>query len=127
MSDNGPYLTYADKRPPALPDSAAAERLQDALEAAYAPHTRRAYRAAWRAWCEWAAAHGARELPADPEAVALWLASRADAGASVSTLRTAGSALAAAHRLAGFDSPTAATVVVQAQRGLARQLAWREE
>ena len=110
---------------PALPatiDGATRERLEDAIAAAKAPSTRRAYRAAWSAWAAWAAVHGATPLPASPEAVAAYLASRA-ATAGMATLRMATAAIAAAHGLAGESSPCGDWIVKTAMQGFARQAA----
>lgn len=115
----------AERDGPALPatiDGATQARLEDAIAAAKAPATRRAYRAAWAAWAAWANAHGATPLPAAPEAVAAYLASRA-ASAGMATLRMATAAIAAAHGLAGEASPCADRIVRTAIAGFARQAA----
>jgi len=123
VSDNRSYLPSTPNAPPAIVDSITAERLQDAMRSAYAPHTVRAYGAAWRAWSEWAAAHAAQALPADPEAVGLYLADRERQGAGMATLRMAAAAITAAHRAAGHDTPCTAPPVVLALRGFARDAA----
>ena len=67
---------------PATLSPAARDALTTALASAKSPATRRAYRTAWKAFEDFAANHGATLLPAAPEAVAAYLASRkATAGA----------------------------------------------
>ncbi len=108
---------------PAAIDDATRQRLHDALAASKSPATRRAYRAAWAAWTAWAEVHGADALPAIPEAVAAYLAARAEDGAGMATLRMATAAIAAAHDLAGETSPCADRIVKTAMQGFARQAA----
>ncbi len=108
---------------PAAIDTATRQRLQDALAASKAPATRRAYRAAWSAWTAWVEAHAAAALPADPRAVAAYLAARAEDGAGMATLRMATAAIGAAHELTGGASPCADRIVRTAMQGFARQAA----
>jgi site-specific recombinase XerD len=65
------------------------------------PGTRRAYRAAWRQFCQWCAQIGREPLAGDPDTIALYLVHRADAGRAVSTVRVGLAAIRAAHHLAG--------------------------
>ncbi len=108
---------------PAAIDGATRARLESALAASKAPATRRAYRSAWRAWVAWAETHGTAELPAEAGAVAAYLASRAEAGAGMATLRMAVAAIGEAHRLADHANPCADRVVKTAMQGFARQAA----
>lgn len=70
-------------------------------------NTRRAYRSAWQAWVRWCGA--VDPLTGTPEAVAAYLAERASAGQSVSSIRTARAAIREAYKLAGahldWDDP----------------------
>ena len=66
---------------------------------------------------------GLRALPADPLTVARYLAVRANAGASVATLRLAASAIAKAHQLAGHESPGRDQGVRASLKGWGRRLA----
>ena len=66
---------------------------------------------------------GQSALPALPATVAAYLADRADQGASISTVRADAAGIAAAHRAAGHDTPTATEGVRATLRGLARQRA----
>ena len=99
------------------------ELVSEALGASYAEATKRAYARAIRQFETWALARGQPALPARPETVAAYLADRADRGASISTVRADAAGIAAAHRAAGHDAPTAAEGVRATLRGLARQRA----
>ena len=63
------------------------ERINRALRDARAPNTWRAYRGAWQRSAAWAVDRGHRHLPADPAAVAAFLADRAEQGAAPATVR----------------------------------------
>jgi hypothetical protein len=53
---------------------------------AKSPSTRRAYRTAWRQFSAWCEANALQQLPAAPEAVAVYLAHLAEKKRSVSTI-----------------------------------------
>ena len=93
-------------QPAAAPALRAADQgVADALESVLSDNTRRVYSAQWRIFTGWCDSVDLRALPADPLTVARYLAVRANAGASVATLRLAASAIAKAHQLAGHESP----------------------
>ena len=98
-------------------------RIAQALHAARAGNTVASYRSAWNAWQAWADEHGASALPAEPPAVAAYLAHRADGGAKMPTIRMAVAAISAAHRETGHDNPCPHALVRQTVKGLARQAA----
>ena len=99
-------LQIVPHEPAYLPELRAADRgVADALESVLSDNTRRVYAAQWRIFNDWCGDLGLRALPADPLTVARYLAVRANAGASVATLRLAASAIAKAHQLAGHESP----------------------
>ena len=98
-------------------------RVAEAIDAARAGNTVAAYRSAWHAWQAWADERGADALPAEPPAVATYLAHRAGRGAKMSTIRMAVAAISAAHREIGHDNPCAHVLVRQTVKGLARQAA----
>jgi site-specific recombinase XerD len=81
--------------------------------------TRRAYRADWAGFASWCAAQGLDALPAAPATVGLYLTARAST-LKVATLSRKVSAIAVAHRMAGygFDSrhPTVADVLAGIRR-----------
>ena len=97
------------------------DRVRQALSAALAPSTRRAYLGHWQAFAAWAAARGYAALPAAPRAVAAHLAQLADS-ASAATLRVRRAAIGAAHRAMGHPDPAASELVKRALGGLVRQL-----
>ena len=78
-------IAPASSNVPAGLDAAARDALASALAAAMSPATRRAYRTAWQAFAAFAEAHGATPLPAAPEIVAVYLASRKAEGAGLAT------------------------------------------
>ena len=75
-------------------------------EASRSPATRRAYRAAWQAFCLWCSGRGARPLPATPHLAAAYAAHLAQLGRRPSTVEQAISAISVAHQAAGHPSPT---------------------
>ena len=94
-----------------------------ALASRSQPATRRAYRTAWKAFEDFAANHGATLLPAAPEPVAAYLASRKADGGGMPTLRMACAAIAAAHDLTGHANPCTDRLVKTAMKGFGRQAA----
>ncbi|WP_045837035.1 tyrosine-type recombinase/integrase [Hyphomicrobium sp. 99] len=81
------------------------------------PTTRRAYAAALEGWLEW---RDQEELePALPVDVANYIAGRAAAGQSVSTLRTIIAALKAGHEAKGWTFDSSSPVVSRVLRGIA--------
>ena len=112
-------------RPPAsLPALRAADRgVADALESVLSDNTRRVYQTQWKLFDEWCAEMGLHSLPAEPLAMARYLAVRAGSGASIATLRLASSAIAKAHEWAGHDSPGKDRGVRESLKGWGRRLA----
>ena len=106
-----------------LPDAGkvrvVAERLREYVSRSKAPNTVRAYAADWRDFSVWSEQHGWAALPARPETVALYLTELADT-MRVSTVTRRVSAISQAHRLAGFDPPTADTRVKTVMSGIRR-------
>ena len=84
--------------------------------AAISPNTCRAYRGGWARWQDWAFHHGAQVMPARPAAISVYLIERAKAGLSPATVHMDRASIAAAHRAAGADDPTADESVRQALR-----------
>jgi integrase len=100
------------------------------------PHTRRAYAGQWRLWAAFCATTGATPLPAAPAVVANWIAARAnsglrsgrrariqDLGQSLATLRSAVSALRAAHIAAGLEFNSRHPAIHLVLKGIARKKA----
>lgn len=112
-----PDLLPDDARQPASPELAGdLEAARRFAAAARAPATLRAYRSDWADFAGWCEARGLRPLPAAPETVALYVASRAEAGPDdergrptpplkVATLERRLAAVSQAHALAGLESP----------------------
>ena len=87
--------------------------------------TRRGYRASFRDFVAWRALREGVEataLPASSGAVASYLAALADRGLKVSTIRHRAAAIAHAHRLAGFASPTEDAAVAAVLSGIRREV-----
>ena len=97
-----------------------------AVDDALSPNTRRAYSSAWSAWTAFCEARGWSALPGAPCHVALYLAARLDAGASMPTLRLALAAISKEHSRAGQLSPASHSDVKSAMRGFARQRGGRQ-
>jgi integrase len=110
---------------PVLDGSLAAER--DAAETyarmAKAENTRRAYRAAVRAWCDWCTKRGLLPLPASGADVAAFLASERGRGLTPNTLKLRRAAIRYLHRAAGCAVPTDDVAVSDTLAGIRRQAA----
>ena len=92
----------------------------DITPASGSAHTRRAYRQGWADFCDWASYAGAEPLPAAPDVVAAYLEMLHADGLSVATIRQRRAAIAAVHKAAGQDDPTAAPVVAATMMQLAQ-------
>ena len=110
---------------PVLDGSLATERDAAAAYArmAKAENTRRAYRAAVRAWCTWCARHGLPPLPAAGADVAAFLASERGRNLSPETLKLRRAAIRYLHRAAGCPVPTDDVTVSETMAGISRQAA----
>jgi len=100
--------------------------LQDASDhlvlAARSPATLRAYRTDWGAFVAWCHAQDVTALPAQPETVSAWIASRLEQGRKAATLARGVAAVSCAHELAGFESFSYSRLVQDALRGMRRTL-----
>jgi site-specific recombinase XerD len=94
---------------------------QDYVAASRAENTTRAYRTGWAQFTAWCDEHGVKALPAGSETVACFVADLAKA-AKPATIDARLAAISAAHRAAGYDSPTAAEPVRLVRRGVRRTL-----
>jgi len=110
---------------PLFPETISAV-LQDASDrlilAARSPATLRAYRTDWAAFVAWCRVQGVTALPARPETVAAWIASRLEQGRKAATLARGVAAVSCAHELSGFESFSSSRVVQDALRGMRRTL-----
>ena len=100
-----------------------AERIEAAAAEVLSANTRRSYVSAWRAWVAWCASEDVEPMPAQPVFVAAYLAERGEAGAGISTLRTAVAAIAHEHGSRGAPSPAVHPGVRRVLRGIARRQA----
>jgi len=91
------------------------------LDASRAENTTRLYRTGWAQFTAWCEAHGVRPLPAGAETVACYVADLAKA-AKPATIDARLAAISAAHRAAGYDSPTKEEAVRLVRRGMRRTL-----
>ncbi len=111
--------------PPAEPAIAAEEvatarRYADASRAA---STQRAYLSDWRRFSTWCFARQLETLPADPRAVAVFLAAEADAGSAPLTVGRRLAAIGWMHRRAGLQPPQAregAAAILEVIAGIRR-------
>lgn len=114
-----------DVEAPVLDGSLAAER--EAAEAyarmAKAENTRRAYRAAVRAWCAWCRSRNLPPLPGTGADVAAFLASERGRGLTPETLKLRRAAIRYLHRAAGCPVPTDDVAVSETLAGIRRQAA----
>ncbi len=119
------FDTLLDLEPPTLDGSLAAER--EAADAyarmAKAENTRRAYRAAVRAWCTWCDRRGLNPLPGTGADVAAFLASERGRGLTPETLKLRRAAIRYLHRAAGCAVPTDDVAVSETMAGISRQAA----
>ena len=112
------------RQPAALPALRAADQgVADALTSVLSDHTRRVYGAQWRIFTGWCDEVGLSALPAEPLTVARYLAARANAGASIATMRLATSAISKAHEWSKLESPCRDPGVRASLKGWGRRLA----
>ena len=111
-------------QPAAAPAVRAADQgVADALESVLAGNTRRVYGTQWRLFNDWCDEVGLTSLPAEPLTVARYLAARANAGASIATMRLATSAISKGHEWAKLESPCRDPGVRASLKGWGRRLA----
>ena len=85
--------------------------------------TWRAFRSDWRQFEIWCSNVGLAALPADPDTVAMFVASQADDGKNPSTLSRRLAAIRLVHLGAGHTSPHNALKVAEVMRGIRRDSA----
>jgi hypothetical protein len=86
-------------------------------------NTRRAYRAAVRAWCAWCARQGLPPLPAAGQDVAAFLAGEHGRKLSPETIKLRRAAIRYLHRTAGCPVPTDDVCVSETLAGIRREAA----
>ncbi len=102
----------------AAPPVALSEQARQYLSQSLRPNTRRAYAAQLRLWLAWCDEAGLDLFPSDPNAVANFLISRADAGQAISTLRTVVAAIKGGNDAKGCPFDTKAPVILKALRSI---------
>jgi integrase len=102
------------------PTALDAERVAAALEAEIAASTRIVYASAWRRWESWCGARGFPSLPCRPEALAAYLAERAEDGLSYASIDLTCCAISYRHRQHGLIDPTTDPTLRRVRRGLRR-------
>jgi integrase len=98
-----------------------AAAVRDYVAASRAENTTRVYRTGWAQFTAWCDEHGVIPLPGSAETVACYVADLAKA-AKPATIDARLAAISAAHRAAGYDSPTTAEAVRLVRRGVRRTL-----
>ena len=101
-----------------------AQGARETIGKRWSPHTHRAYAGAWSRFVEWTSARGLSSLPADPAILILYLEHLVQEGRAKTTIRTAASAVSAAHRAAGFrggGNPAAHEDVKNFLKGVERE------
>ena len=117
-----PTRTSAQKNFAAAPP---ADELALALKfarAEKAENSRRPYRSDFLLFTRWCDARRLCPLPATPETLATYLASEARRGIKPSTITRRVAGIRHAHRLAGFESPTADEIPKATVRGIRRTI-----
>lgn len=119
------HLTADGNVAPVLPGILIAEIESAAAyaKASRATSTQRVYASDWRIFLAWCEARAIEPLPADPRAVATFLAAEADNGAKPATIGRRLAAIGYHHKQAGFQPPQAregAAVISQVLGGIRR-------
>lgn len=106
---------------------AARQAAADYARRAKADNTRRAYRAAVHAWCNWCDHHQLSPLPASGADVAAFLAAERGRGLTPQTLKLRRAAIRYLHRAANQPVPTDDVCVSDTLAGIQREAAGRGE
>jgi integrase len=107
---------------------AATQAAREYVKAARSAATRRAYSSDWKDFTAWCELNTILAIPAEPETVALYLASLADRGKKAATISRRLTSISTVHRRAGYPSPCdrAHTVVTETMQGIRRKLGTRQ-
>ncbi|MHB9130398.1 MAG: site-specific integrase [Armatimonadota bacterium] len=114
-------LTPAGTAPVSLPTTELVAQTKAYIYQAKATNTREAYRRDWADFTRWCAAYDCTALPATPETVAVYLTDLITNGRKVSTLQRRLVSISQAHKHADMPSPTSATIVREALKGIMRE------
>ncbi len=111
-----------------LPENASTALIADVartdfyIDASLAPETKRAYRSDWGRFDGWARSRGLNPEDDHPPAVAVYLATLADAGKKLSTVDRALSSISFAYLSLGYETPRISPVVRRVMKGVRRTL-----
>jgi len=98
----------------------ALQKARPFVNAATSIGTRRVYASSWKSWSDWASLHRTAAIPANPEAVAAYLAALARAGKSLSSINIALSAIQREHRVHGLNLDRKGPTISDVLSGIAR-------
>ncbi|MGH7084276.1 MAG: site-specific integrase [Acetobacteraceae bacterium] len=123
------FEDVAEAAAPALDGTLDAERAAAAAfqRMAKAENTRKAYRAAVRAWCAWCTTRNLPALPAAGPDVAAFLAAERHRGLTPNSIDLRRAAIRYLHRAAGCPVPTDDACVAETVAGIRRDAARRGE
>jgi len=121
QGDAAGFMNSPDELPGAGDLAQLVEEARDFTDAQRAESTWAVYRRDWAAFSAWCSERGLQDLPAAPEALALYVAERARSD-HPSTIQRRLAAVAAAHAARGLDSPTRSPTVAAVVRGVRRSL-----
>jgi site-specific recombinase XerD len=119
--EKGGHVTLLQSTEQAVELAEIASDARDYVAASRAENTTRVYRTGWAQFTAWCDEHRVVALPAGPETVACYVADLARA-AKPATIDARLAAISAAHRAAGYDSPTKEEAVRLVRRGVRRTL-----
>lgn len=98
------------------------ENAQNFLTTTVADSTKAIYARDWKGFTRWCTSHGLLNLPSSPEIVACYFTALAMREFRVTTIRRHCAAIAAAHREAGFPTPTSHPSIKELLRGITRKI-----
>jgi len=98
------------------------ENAQNFLTTTVADSTKEIYARDWKGFVRWCNNLGLSHLPSSPDVVACYFTSLAMKEFRVSTIRRHCAAIAAAHREAGFPTPTTHPAIKELLRGITRKI-----
>lgn len=98
------------------------ENAQNFLTTTIADSTREIYARDWKGFVKWCASLGLASLPSSPDVVACYFTSLAMKEFRITTIRRHCAAIAAAHREAGYPTPTTHPAIKELLRGMTRKI-----
>src|SRR4026208_569851 len=92
------------------------EQVREYIRASKSESAVRGYQSDWRDFCTWCEAHSLCPLPANPGAVAAYIAECAGR-LKVGSVQRRLNAIAEAHKAVGLESPTQTAIVANTMKG----------